>query len=169
MLVLGTVAGCAAAFHGAEPAHAHSTSARAAVTRQPPPSQLQSPMAAACSQWLGRLVAPALIGGACLLGGDSALAASEFTPDQEIVAQAWYKTDRNFVDRSFAGQDWFTTRQKMLKKKYDSRDEAYVEIRKMLASLNDKYTRFLTPSMYTAIYAVATGDVAGIGLSLIHI
>ena len=30
----------------------------------------------------------------------------------------------------------------------------------MLKSLNDKYTRFLTPSMYTAIYATATGDVA---------
>jgi len=53
-----------------------------------------------------------------------------------------------------------------VKKKYESRDAVYTEVRKMLGTLNDKYTRFFTPSMYTAIYAVATGDVAGIGVEL---
>lgn len=115
--------------------------------------------------WLSRLVAPALVGATALFGSDAALAAV-FTADQEIAAQAWQKTDRNFVDRSFAGQDWFSVRQKMVKKKYDSRDEVYAEIRTMLKTLDDKYTRFLTPSMFNAIYAVATGDVAGIGVEL---
>ena len=112
------------------------------------------------------LVGTALVGGACLFGGAEGALAKEFSPDQELVAQAWQKTDRNFVDRTFAGQDWFTVRQKMVKKNYESREEAYAEVRKMLGSLNDKYTRFLTPSMYTAIFAVATGDVAGIGVEL---
>ena len=106
---------------------------------------------------------------ACLLSGgghvDPALAA-QFSPEQELVAQAWQQTDKGFVDRTFKGQDWFTTRQKMVKKKYDSKEEAYAEIKSMLKSLDDKYTRFLTPSMYDAIFAVATGDVAGIGVEL---
>ena len=51
------------------------------------------------------------------------------------AAQAWQKTDKNFVDRSFAGQDWFTVRQKMVKKKYASREDAYAEVRTMLATL----------------------------------
>jgi carboxyl-terminal processing protease len=98
--------------------------------------------------------------------GGAASAYKELSPDQYIAAQAWQKADREFVDRTFAGQDWFKVRQKMVKKSYQSREEAYDEIRTMLASLNDKYTRFLTPAMYNAVYSVATGDVAGIGVEL---
>lgn len=54
----------------------------------------------------------------------------------------------------------------MVKQKYTSREEVYTEIRSMLDSLGDKYTRFLTPAMYQAVYSVATGDVAGIGVEL---
>ena len=54
----------------------------------------------------------------------------------------------------------------MVKRNYADSEERLADVRKMLGSLNDKYTRFLTPSMYTAIYAVATGDVAGIGVEL---
>ena len=63
-----------------------------------------SPAAPSPSAWtdLGRrVIAPALISGACLFGGADALSAAEFTPDQAIVAQAWQKTDRNFYDRTF--------------------------------------------------------------------
>lgn len=106
------------------------------------------------------------VGGACLLGGSDAALAKELTPNQEIAAQAWLKTDRNFVDRTFGGQDWFAKRQAMVKKSYSGRDQVYDDIRAMLATLDDKYTRFLTPSMYDAVYSVATGDVAGIGVEL---
>lgn len=57
----------------------------------------------------------------------------------------------------------------MVQRKYaasSAPDEVYDEIRKMLASLGDKYTRFLTPVMFDAVYSVATGDVAGIGVEL---
>ena len=145
---------------------------------------------------------------AALPGGHSlalpALAGTPFTAEQKIVAEAWRTTDREYVDRDFAGQDWFQTRQAMVKKKLTSRDQSYDEIRGMLATLGDKYTRFLTPAMwavrdsnprpcakhaleirallqtsvlkagrsnpsgdrYNAIFAVATGDVAGIGVEL---
>jgi carboxyl-terminal processing protease len=92
--------------------------------------------------------------------------AKELTENQFLVAEAWKNTDRMFVDRSFAGQDWFALRKKMVKKNYEDREAAYDEIRAMLGSLEDKYTRFLTPNMYNAVYATATGDVAGIGCEI---
>ena len=113
-----------------------------------------------------QLAAGVAVSSVCAFGQIDAVSAAAFTPDQELVAQAWKVTDNSFVDRTFSGQDWFARRQKMVKKQYTGREEAYEEIRSMLKSLNDKYTRFLTPSMYTAIYATATGDVAGIGIEL---
>ena len=95
-----------------------------------------------------------------------ALAAKMLSEDQRIAAQAWKLTDREFVDRNFADQDWFQRRQKMVKQDYASRDAVYDQIRSMLDSLGDKYTRFLTPPMYNAVYSVATGSVAGIGVEL---
>ena len=92
--------------------------------------------------------------------------AAELSPEQKLVASAWKKVDQEYVDRTFAGQDWFTVRQKLVKQNYASRDAAYDEIRGMLGKLGDKYTRFLTPAMYDAVFSVATGDVAGIGVEL---
>ena len=94
-------------------------------------------------------------------------AAAPLTDDQRLAAEAWRLTDREFVDRDFSGQDWFQTRQRMVRgTKYASRDAVYDEIRAMLKSLDDRYTRFLTPAMYSAVYSVATGSVAGIGVEL---
>ena len=90
-----------------------------------------------------------------------------FTEEQKLAAEAWKVTDKEFVDRSFGGQDWFQRRQGLIKAtKATSREDTYDEIRAMLASLDDKYTRFLTPAMYGAVYAVASGDVAGVGVEL---
>mmetsp|Transcript_38101 Transcript_38101/g.76358 ORF Transcript_38101/g.76358 Transcript_38101/m.76358 type:complete len:414 (-) Transcript_38101:137-1378(-) len=98
--------------------------------------------------------------------GGQAAQAKALTEDQYLAAQAWTRTDKEYADRSFAGQDWFKRRQTMVKKSYNSREEVYDEIRSMLDSLGDRYTRFLTPAMYNAVYSVATGDVAGIGVEL---
>jgi carboxyl-terminal processing protease len=147
----------------------HSTALRAGAQG---PSCLQHATtgAGAAAHALRHTLFSAMVGGAALMSStfvsvDAALAAP-FTPDQEYVAQAWKQTDKNFVDRRFAGQDWFDRRQKMVKKQYGSRSEAYDEVRAMLTSLNDKYTRFLTPAAYDAVYSAATGDVAGIGVEL---
>lgn len=39
-------------------------------------------------------------------------------------------------------------------------------MQEMLAPLGDPYTRFLTPSQFDSLYGLATGSVAGIGVSL---
>jgi len=95
-----------------------------------------------------------------------AIAYTAFSDEQKIVAEAWKVADREYVNRDFNGQDWFTTRQKLVRQKYADKEAAYAEIRKMLGSLGDKYTRFLTPAMFDAVYSVATGDVAGMGVEL---
>jgi carboxyl-terminal processing protease len=96
----------------------------------------------------------------------AAIASQPLTDEQKLAAEAWRVTDREFVHREFAGQDWFSVRQKMVKRKYAARDVAYDEIRTMLASLGDRYTRFLTPAAYDAVFATATGGVVGIGVEL---
>ena len=48
--------------------------------------------------------------------------AAELSPEQKLVASAWKKVDQEYVDRTFAGQDWFTVRQKLVKQNYASRD-----------------------------------------------
>lgn len=37
----------------------------------------------------------------------------------------------------------------------------------MLEPLGDPYTRFLPPSQYDSLYGLATGSVAGVGVSLL--
>lgn len=145
----------------------------ALVVRPPPPGATSSvsSLGESFTKAAQQLFATAAISSACWLGGggagiEAAFAYTEFSPEQLIVSEAWKKTDNNFVDRTFAGQDWFQIRQKAVKKSYADKSEAYEEIRRLLATLDDKYTRFLTPSMYDAIYSVATGDVAGIGVEL---
>jgi carboxyl-terminal processing protease len=146
--------------------------AQAAMVVRPPPGRPASSLSLGESLTTAarQLVATAAISSAVWLGGGSGIEAAhaytEFTPSQLIVSEAWKKADNNFVDRTFAGQDWFPIRQKAVKKSYADKSDAYDEIRRILATLEDKYTRFLTPSMYDAIYSVATGDVAGIGVEL---
>ena len=87
--------------------------------------------------------------------------ATTFFRKRELFKMCFPGEDKEFVDRSFGGQDWFQRRQGLIKAtKATSREDTYDEIRAMLASLDDKYTRFLTPAMYDAVFSVATGDVA---------
>ena len=93
-----------------------------------PPPSLLSRLAAhgtACALSLLLVAAPPIF---------PALAA-ELSPEQKLVASAWKKVDQEYVDRTFAGQDWFTVRQKLVKQNYASRDAAYDEIRGMLGKL----------------------------------
>mmetsp|Transcript_35571 Transcript_35571/g.141889 ORF Transcript_35571/g.141889 Transcript_35571/m.141889 type:complete len:102 (-) Transcript_35571:3336-3641(-) len=55
---------------------------------------------------------------------------------------------------------------KAVKKQYKDRQEAYQAIRKMVSSLNDPYTRFLSPEQLDSLTSTTTGDIAGIGLEL---
>lgn len=92
---------------------------------------------------------------------------NSFTDEQKAVAEAWRIVDNNFYDRTFNNQDWFQIRQDaVLKKKYKNPQEARDAIDKIVGSLGDKYTRYLTPAKYRSIVDAATGTLAGVGVEI---
>jgi len=88
-----------------------------------------------------------------------------FTEEQKLIAEAWRVVDQGYIDRTFNHQDWFKVRMKAVKHQYNSREEAYATIKKMLASLNDPYTRFLSPDQLESLTSTTTGELAGIGIT----
>mmetsp|Transcript_11583 Transcript_11583/g.20857 ORF Transcript_11583/g.20857 Transcript_11583/m.20857 type:complete len:492 (-) Transcript_11583:188-1663(-) len=91
---------------------------------------------------------------------------ASFTTEQRFISEAWRQVDNAYIDRTFNHQDWFQLRQDALKKKYKSMDEARSEVEKLLGSLGDRYTRYLTPAKYDSIVNAATGNVYGVGVEL---
>lgn len=81
--------------------------------------------------------------------------------------QAWRAVDRAFVDKSFNGQSWFRLREQYLRNEpMRDREETYAAIRKMLATLDDPFTRFLDASRYAQLKRGASGAVTGVGLEV---
>lgn len=64
-----------------------------------------------------------------------------------LYDDVWKLINTRFVDGSKNGQDW-----NIWRNRYDdvikTNDDAFVAIETMLASLNDRYTRFLTPDEF---------------------
>jgi carboxyl-terminal processing protease len=97
----------------------------------------------------------------------TALSYDSFTEEQKVVAEAWRLVDNSFLDRTFNGQDWFKLRQEYIKQtKYESREEAHEAIDRMVSTLGDKYTRYLSPAKYQSIFDTATGTLAGVGIEI---
>jgi carboxyl-terminal processing protease len=90
------------------------------------------------------------------------------TNEQLLYLEAWRAVDRAYVDKTFNGQSWFKVREDTLKKKkLTTREDTYAEIKSMLASLNDPFTRFLEPEQYKALRGTTSGgDVTGVGLEV---
>lgn len=82
------------------------------------------------------------------------------------VDQVWQLVHRDYVDSSFNQQDWQTVRRRLLSKNYSSREEAYTEIRKVLESLEDPYTRFMDQSQYQSLTTQTSGEISGIGIRM---
>lgn len=75
--------------------------------------------------------------------------------------------DRAYVDKGFNGQSWFRLREQFLKTvPMTERSETYTAIRKMLATLDDPFTRFLEPARYAQLKRGAQGSVTGVGLEV---
>lgn len=88
--------------------------------------------------------------------------ASAVTNEQLLYLEAWRAVDRAYVDKTFNGQSWFKIREVTLKKKQLlSRDDTYAEIKGMLASLGDPFTRFLEPEQVTLVDRVMVGHAHG--------
>ena len=90
------------------------------------------------------------------------------TNEQLLYLEAWRAVDRAYVDKTFNGQSWFRVREDTLKKKkLITREDTHSEIKSMLASLGDPFTRFLEPEQYKALKgATSGGDVTGVGLEV---
>lgn len=95
------------------------------------------------------------------------LPAHAVTNEQLLYLEAWRAVDRAYVDKTFNGQSWFRVRENTLKKKkLTTREDTYEEIKSMLKSLDDPFTRFLEPEQYQALKGATRGDVTGVGLEV---
>ena len=82
-----------------------------------------------------------------------------------LYDRVWSKVNSTFVDKTQNGQDWARWRHK-----YDdviqTDEDAYVAIETMVTSLNDQYTRFLTPEENKDEDDSIKASLKGIGLQL---
>ncbi|KAG2433211.1 hypothetical protein HYH02_012752 [Chlamydomonas schloesseri] len=124
--------------------------------------------AAAAALTLGGLLAPEGLGGpgAGPLGGPQA--AQAVTAEQLLFLEAWRAVDRAYVDKGFNGQPWFRVREAYLKKEpMEDREQTYAAIRKLLASLDDPFTRFLEPARLARLKGdTEKSEVTGIGVEV---
>jgi hypothetical protein len=92
---------------------------------------------------------------------------NSLSDEQKLVAEAWRLVDNSFLDRTFNGQDWFGLRQRYVKQRYKTTEEAQSAIEQMLSLLGDKYTRYLSPAKYNSLVNSATGTLAGVGIGTV--
>ena len=78
-------------------------------------------------------------------------AAAELSEEQQLVVDAWLAVSRGFVDSTYNGLDWKAVRSDYVKRSYKSMNAARDGVRQMLSKLDDRYTRYLTPSAFEAI------------------
>ncbi|XP_050219503.1 carboxyl-terminal-processing peptidase 2, chloroplastic isoform X2 [Mercurialis annua] len=84
-----------------------------------------------------------------------------------LFLEAWRTIDRAYVDKNFNGQSWFKYRENALRNEpMNNREETYMAIRKMLATLGDPFTRFLEPEKFKSLRSGTQGAVTGVGLSI---
>lgn len=92
--------------------------------------------------------------------------AAAFTEDQRLVSEVWRIVDRAYVDDTFNHQNWWQVRQKALQQPINNREQAYTVIQKMLASLDDPFTRLLKPDQYRSLQTNTSGELTGVGLQI---
>ncbi|XP_021290589.1 carboxyl-terminal-processing peptidase 2, chloroplastic-like isoform X2 [Herrania umbratica] len=84
-----------------------------------------------------------------------------------LFLEAWRTIDRAYIDKTFNGQSWFRYRENALRNEpMNNREETYMAIKKMLASLDDPFTRFLEPEKFKSLRSGTQGALTGIGLSI---
>ncbi|HEY9862094.1 MAG TPA: S41 family peptidase, partial [Candidatus Obscuribacterales bacterium] len=89
-----------------------------------------------------------------------------FSEEQRLVNEVWRIVNRSYVDESFNHQNWRSLRQQVLSRPLDNREAAYETIQKMLASLNDPFTRLLRPDQYRSLQTNTSGELTGVGLQI---
>eukprot|EP00258_Populus_trichocarpa_P051298 XP_024467317.1 carboxyl-terminal-processing peptidase 1, chloroplastic isoform X3 [Populus trichocarpa] len=92
--------------------------------------------------------------------------APQVVTNEGIVEEAWEIVNDSFLDsgrRRWTPQSWQQKKEDILSGSIQSRAKAHDIIRRMLASLGDPYTRFLSPAEFSKM---GRYDVSGIGINL---
>jgi carboxyl-terminal processing protease len=92
--------------------------------------------------------------------------AAAFTPEQQLVLQAWRTIDRAYYDSTFNHQNWWVTRDRTLKQQIPNEEAAYESITKMIATLDEPFTRLLRPEQYRSLQVNTAGELFGVGLQI---
>jgi carboxyl-terminal processing protease len=86
--------------------------------------------------------------------------------EQQLVLQAWRTVNQAYYDESFNHQNWWLVRDQTLKKGIPDKEAAYQAIEKMLASLDEPFTRLLRPEQYRSLQVNTAGELFGVGLQI---
>ncbi len=92
--------------------------------------------------------------------------AAAFTPEQQLVLQAWRTVNQAYYDESFNHQNWWLTRDRTLKQQIPNEEAAYQAITKMMATLDEPFTRLLRPEQYRSLKVNTAGELSGVGLQI---
>jgi carboxyl-terminal processing protease len=84
---------------------------------------------------------------------------------QALYDEVWKLVNTKYVDSDKNGQDWGIWRHRY-DDKLKTMDDAYVAIETMLNSLNDRYTRFLTPEEFADEGNSIRATLFGIGIQI---
>ncbi|KAK6917232.1 Tail specific protease, partial [Dillenia turbinata] len=90
----------------------------------------------------------------------------DLASNEEIVDEAWQIVNESFLDygrHRWSPETWLQKREDILSTSIQSRSKAHSIIERMLSSLGDPYTRFLTPA---ELSKMAKYDISGIGINL---
>ncbi len=100
-----------------------------------------------------------------VVGGWTAPALA-ITEEQKLVSETWRIINRAYVDETFNHQNWWFIRENALRQPLKNREETYQTIEKMLASLDDPFTRLLKPNQYRSLQVSTSGELTGVGLQI---
>ncbi len=92
--------------------------------------------------------------------------AAALTKEQKLVAEAWRIVNRTYLDDTFNHQNWASVRQTVLKQQLNDKESAYNAVQKMIATLDDPFTRFLRPEQYRSLQVNTSGELTGVGLQI---
>lgn len=94
------------------------------------------------------------------------MAAPNLATNEGIVEEAWQIVNDGFLDsvrHRWSPDSWLRKKEDILSTSIKTRSKAHDTIRRMLASLGDPYSRFLTPEEFSKM---ARYDMTGIGINL---
>ena len=92
--------------------------------------------------------------------------AAALTKEQKLVTEAWRIVNRTYLDDTFNHQNWASVRQKVLKQQLNDEESAFNAVQKMVATLDDPFTRFLRPEQYRSLQVNTSGALTGVGLQI---